>query len=306
MSCGIDFCVLGPLVVRCDDHIIEFSGNRQQVLLSTLLLEANRIVTVDRLVDAMWGATPPVSALSQVRICVSQIRRKLAAHGGGDMIETHYGSYLIRVPPLAMDLYRFERHAELGRCAVRQGDWSTAAHHLRAALDEWSAPPPASFAGEWVRFLLIKLEEDRSAIAEEYIVTMLRLGRHREIVGELSRYANEFPYREAISAQLMLALYRSGRTADALDFFRRTRRRFLAELGIEPGAELGRMEQFILNDTVGAMPSALPPEPVPALADAEGRDGLADRLRTVERELAEMRSGLDRLLRATESRPSSH
>lgn len=299
MPSEIDFRVLGPLVVWCGDDIIEFNGYRQQTMLSMLLLEANRIVTIDRLVDAVWGDTPPGSARNQVRICVSQIRRKLADHGHGDLIETHYGSYLIRVPPSSVDIYRFERYACLGRKAAEEGDDCTAAHHLRTALDQWGAPLPYASVGDRVRSLLVKLDEDRSAVAEEYIVTMLGLGRHREIVGELARYANEFPYRESISAQLMLALFRSGRKADALRFFRQTRRRFITELGIEPGHELRTMEQFILSGSRTGPPD----EPRgPAYPD---RADLDDRLQTLERELLEMRVGLDRLLRATESRPPS-
>ncbi|MFI0939354.1 BTAD domain-containing putative transcriptional regulator [Streptomyces sp. NPDC021020] len=309
MPSGIDFCVLGPLAVRCGQGTIDFHGNRQQVLLAALLLEANRVVTADRLVDAVWGHTPPVSARSQVRICVSQIRRKLAEYDGGGLVETHSGGYLIRVPPQRVDLYRFQEHAGLGRSAAKEGDPDTAAEHLRKALDEWNAPVPIGFAGEWARFLLVKLEEDRCAVAEEYIAVMLALGRHREIVGELLCYAAEFPFRESLSAQLMLALHRSGRTTDALDLFRRTRLRFVTELGIEPGPELRRMKQHVLDGTAGrpAVPDPGPRQPGSGAAAprTEAGDSLADRLLTLEREVVEMRSGLHRLLRASESRPSS-
>jgi len=299
MTSDIDFRVLGPLVVRCADDTIEFNGNRQQTLLSMLLVEANRIVTIDRLVDAVWGEDPPVSARSQIRICVSQIRRKLADHGHGGLIETHYGSYLIRVPPPLVDLYRFEEYAVVGRKAAQQGDLNRAAHYLRMALEQWGAPLPSASGGNRIRSLLVKLDEDRSTVAEEYIVTMLDLGRHREIVGELSWYATEFPYRESITAQLMLALFRSGRKADALDLYRQTRRRFVAELGIEPGPELRTVEQFILNSS-----RTRQSDEVRAPAYAGGVD-FDDRLQTLERELLEMRVGLDRLIRATESRPPS-
>lgn len=299
MPSEIDFRVLGPLAVRCGEETVDLGGKRQQILLSMLLLEANRIVTIDRLIDAIWGEAPPLSARSQVRICVSQMRRELAEKGHGDLIETHCGSYLIRIPLASVDLHRFAEFATLGRKAARAGDADVAVKYLRMALDQWRGPLATAPAGELARSVMVKLDEDRCAVAEDYILTMLRLGRHREIVGELTGYVTEFPYRESISAQLMLALHRSGRTAEALDFYRQTRRRFIQELGIEPGQELRAMEHFVLGDSQGALPAG-PPDGERAARQPSGRTDLSDRLQIVERELLEMRVGLNRLIRSVE------
>ncbi|MBD0746421.1 AfsR/SARP family transcriptional regulator [Streptomyces sp. CBMA152] len=257
------FRILGPLEVECAGHKVRLGGFRQQALLATLLLEADRVVPIERLLEAIWEDTPPASAKGQVRICVSAIRRQFVGGGIGDIIETHPAGYRIRLPHTALDLARFEHLAGLGRRAARDGHPEQAVDLFRSALAQWKGPVAAGLESRVLRQAATMLREEQLSVLEECVDLELQMGRHRKVVGELYRQVAENPYREQMCAQLMLALYRSGRQADALRQFRETRTLLSVELGIDPGESLRALEQAILVEDPSLDGPRRPAAPAP-------------------------------------------
>jgi DNA-binding SARP family transcriptional activator len=249
MDTEFRFKMLGPLEVEHSGTDIRLGGFRQQTLLAMLLLEVNRPVRLDRLVDAIWNNAPPRTARNQVRICVSALRRQFAEAGRARLIETHRIGYLLRVPRGTLDLHCFEKLVALGRAAADEHRMESAVGLLRSALDLWRGPIASGLNSALVCALSAKLHEEHLTVLEECFDLELRLGRHRRIVGDLVSYVAAYPFRERLCAQLMLGLYRSCRQADALETFRNTRQRLVEDLGIEPGEELRTLEHSILvND----------------------------------------------------------
>jgi len=248
---GLRYRLLGPLAAEYAGEHIRLGGCRQQILLTMLLLEANQVVHLERLIDAIWDESPPASARNQVRICVSGLRRQFAAKGGGDVIETHPVGYRILVTKDALDLYRFEELAASGRAAASDGRLDEAVALLRSALDLWTGPIAAGLDSALVQATAVKLQEDRISVLEDCFDLELQLGQQRRIVGELTSHVSDHPFREKLCAQLMLALYQSGRQADALALFRITRKRLSDELGIEPSENLCALEHRILTSDPG-------------------------------------------------------
>jgi DNA-binding SARP family transcriptional activator len=268
----VEFRILGPLEVVDDDRLVELGGQKQRVLLAVLLLEANKVVSSDRLIDALWEDAPPDSAQKALQVYVSNLRKRL----GRDRIVTKSPGYAIRVEPGELDLELFERLADEGG---RQ-QWA-------AALALWRGPPLADFARS--RFALsevARLEERRLAVLEERIEADLALGRHADLVAEVESLVAEDPLRERLRALLMLALYRSGRQAEALEVYQDARRTLVEELGIEPGRELRELHQTILRQDP-ALDLAREPEATSVGADVGV--GFVGR----ESELAELSAGLD-------------
>ena len=249
----MEFRVLGPVEVRNGDARVALGGPRRRALLAVLLLNANRVVPVDRLIGAVWGEAPPATATAQVQAAVSALRRALRndASGNegldGERIITQAPGYLVRLSPGELDLELFERDADVARRALAEGDVEQAAAGLRAALDWWRGAALSDLADSSMRALAVGLEERRTAALEERIEADLALGRHGVLVPELTALVAENPLRERLRGQLMLALYRSGRQADALAGYRNTRDVLVDELGLEPGPELQRLEQQILG-----------------------------------------------------------
>src|SRR3989440_2723152 len=226
----MEFRILGPLEVISDGRALGLGGHKQRTLLALLLLQANRVVSSDRLIDALWEEEPPGTAQKALQVHVSQLRKAL----GRERLETKAPGYLLRVERDELDLARFERLRDEGK--------------LDEALALWRGPPLADFA--YQRFAeaeIARLEELRLACVEERVERDLARGRHAELVGELDALAREHPLRERLRAQLMLALYRSGRQADALDAYQGARAALVGELGIEPGKELRERHQAILE-----------------------------------------------------------
>ncbi|GAA5076481.1 AfsR/SARP family transcriptional regulator [Nocardia iowensis] len=255
MARELRYRLLGPLKVECAEEQIRLTGSRQRVLLAMLLLEANQVMSIDRLIAAVWSEDPPVSAKSQIRICVSELRRKFAAKGCGEVIETHSSGYLLRVDEGALDLHRFQDLVERGRAAAANGRLVEAVRLLRSALDLWRGRLAVGLESDLLAAAAVKVTEDRYVVVEEYIDLNLRLGRQREIIGELNCYVADAPFRENLCAQLMLALHLSGRRAEALEFYRTVRKRFADELGIEPGESLRKTEIFVLTNESGTLPT---------------------------------------------------
>jgi DNA-binding SARP family transcriptional activator len=241
----LEFRLLGPLQVLTDGSPISLGGPKQRATLAILLLHANRVVSVDRLADDLYAGAPPVTAVTQVQRQISELRKALGA--GASTIETRAPGYLIRVGDDQVDLHRFEGLAGDGRLALDRGDADAAAELLREGLALWRGAPLADLAYEaFAQVPVARLEEIRLAGLEERIEAELALGRHAQLVGELEQLIAEHPLRERFRAQLMLALYRAGRQAEALDVYRRTREELVNELGIEPGSAIRELERAIL------------------------------------------------------------
>ncbi|MFI0723587.1 AfsR/SARP family transcriptional regulator [Streptomyces sp. NPDC021224] len=250
--------LLGPLEVRADGVAVRLGGPRQQIVLSVLALAANHVVPWDRLIDAVWDDSPPSTARSQIHICISALRRSLPA--GEAAITTRPPGYMLTLPDEALDAHTFQHLVADARAAVRRDEPRLAADRLREALALWRGPALAGITSQVVRAGAAELEEARLAATEERLRLDLQLGRHHEVTSELAALAVEQPFRERIQEQLMLALYRSGRQAEALDCYRRVRARFVRELGIEPSPELRRLHHDMLARAARLDPPRTAPE----------------------------------------------
>jgi DNA-binding SARP family transcriptional activator len=235
------FDVLGPLEIADGDRPIPLRSLKQRVLMAVLLCEPNREIPAWRLVDALWEGQPPPSADENLRVYVHRLRRAV----GGDRIVHQRAGYAVALQAEELDSHRFERLVEQGRADHAAGGDCVLA--LRQALALWRGPAFAGLDGvPMLRERASRLEELRLAALELRIDADLAGGRHAELVPELSALAAEHPLREWFHAQLMLALHRSGRQAEALAAYREARRLLVAELGIEPSRQLQRLEQAIL------------------------------------------------------------
>jgi DNA-binding SARP family transcriptional activator len=241
----VEFRILGPLEVVDQGRPLKLGGSRQRALLALLLTRANEVVSSDRLIDELWAANPPKTAANALQYHVSRLRKLLAPN---EAIATQEPGYLIRVGPDELDLLRFERLVE----EARHTPADHAARLLRDALDLWRGAALADLANEpFAQTEILRLEELRLVTLELRIEADLALGRHLELVGELEVLVREHPLRERPRGQLMLALYRSGRQAEALELYRETRRLFVDELGIEPSPALQELEKAILRQDPG-------------------------------------------------------
>jgi len=250
----MDFRILGPLEVVDGDRPLTLKGSRLRALLVLLLTSANEVVSAERLIDELWGQRPPRTAGNALQYHVSQLRKAL---GAADLIETREPGYLIRVGPDQLDLLRFEQLVTEAQNAPPEN----AARSLREALGLWRGPALADLIQEpFAQAEIRRLEELRLLATERRIAADLALGRRAELVGELEALTRQHPYREALRAQHMLALYGAGRQAEALDVYRETRRLLVEELGVEPGPEIQRLEQAILRQDAELIPTSRPAE----------------------------------------------
>src|SRR4051812_22075274 len=240
----MDYRVLGPLqVVDGAGAPLRLGGRKPRALLARLLLDAGRTVSVERLVDDLWGEDVPESAVKMIHIYVSQLRKALPE---GTLV-TRPPGYAIDVEPEALDLARFERLRADGRAALEAGDAATAAARLREALTLWRGPALSEFSEPFAQVERTLLEERHRVCLEDRIDADLALGRHADLAGELEALAARHPLRERLRGQLMLALYRSGRQAEALAAYREFRSALADELGLEPSARIRELERQILR-----------------------------------------------------------
>ena len=235
----MEFRILGPLQVLDEGRELPLGGAKQRALLARLLLEPNRVVSRDRLIDELWAASPPDTAATALQVYVSQLRKAL----GRDRILTRPPGYLLQVGDGDLDLHRFERLV----ATAREEEPDQAARLLRDGLALWHGAPLAELGDGFARAERARLEEQRLAALELRIEAELALGRHTELVPELEGLVSEQPLRERLRGQLMLALYRCGRQAHALQVYRSGRRLLDEELGLEPDDDLQRLERAILN-----------------------------------------------------------
>jgi DNA-binding SARP family transcriptional activator/Flp pilus assembly protein TadD len=291
----MEFGVLGPLQVRSDGGPVEVGAPMQRALLAALLLHANEVVTAEQLIDYLWDQTPPPSARTTLQNYVLRLRRLLAARPEGtarQLLVTRAPGYLIRLRPGELDLDRFQQLVAGARASTTQGQFERTAGLLREALALWRGPPLCDVVAEGLRRTqLPRLIEQRLGALEARIDAELRLGLHAELTGELTGLVDEQPLRERFRLQLMLALYRCGRQAEALQVYRSTWRLLHDELGIQPGSELRGLEQAILREDpslhLPAIPAAARPHTAPisrphqlppTIADFTGRARQLERL----------------------------
>ena len=238
----MEFRILGPLEVVDGDAAVALGGVRQRALLAIFLLNANEVVSADRLIDELWGERSPESGRSALQVRVSQLRKALGE--GGARLLTRAPGYVLSLDRDQLDLQRFERLVREATAA----EPPAMAEKLREALSLWRGPPLADLAYEsFAQAAIGRLEELRLGTIEKRIDADLTLGRQGELIVELKELVAEHPSREHLRAQLMLALYRCGRQADALEVYRRTSSELSIELGLEPGRELKELESAILN-----------------------------------------------------------
>jgi DNA-binding SARP family transcriptional activator len=245
----MDFRILGPLEVLDDGRPVALAGSKPRALLALLLLHANETLTSDRLIDELWGERPPAGAAKTLQMHVSRLRKALSSEDGRGtgLIVTRERGYSLAIYPEQLDAWRFERLVAEGRDELAAGRAQSAVTAFEHALDLWRGSPLADLAYEpFAQPEIARLDDLRVAAMERLVEAKLRLARHAEVLEQLESLIAEHPYREGLRAQLMLALYRCDRQADALQAYQDARRTLAEELGIEPGERLRALEHAIL------------------------------------------------------------
>jgi DNA-binding SARP family transcriptional activator/DNA-binding beta-propeller fold protein YncE len=242
----MEFRLLGPLQVVQGERFLALPTGLQRTLLVLLLLHRNRVVSTERLVEELWNGRAPPTAAKIVRNYVSLLRKELTSGGEVELV-AEAGGYVLRVPAGAVDVERFEALGARGRSELESGEPEEASATFAAALALWRGPPLADVAFEgFAQTEAARLEELRLTATAGRIEAELELGKHSELVPELEALVRDHPLNEDLRAQLMLALYRSGRQADALAAYHEGRRALVAELGLEPGPRLRTLERLML------------------------------------------------------------
>jgi DNA-binding SARP family transcriptional activator len=244
----MEFRILGPLEVVEGDRQISLGGRKPRALLAVLILRRGQVVTVDELIDALWGNEPPRTAEHSLQVYVSELRKTLGGTSDGSaMIATRDPGYALGIPETALDLHRFEGLRARGRAALDEEDPARASALLAEALGVWRGTALADFTyDDFARGEIDRLEELRLATIEDRLDADLALGRHRELVAELRPLVDAYPARERLRADLMLALYRSGRQPEAVEVFHAGRALLGEEYGLDPGARLVELARAIL------------------------------------------------------------
>ncbi|CAL9326517.1 MULTISPECIES: AfsR/SARP family transcriptional regulator [Streptomyces] len=247
--------VLGALNAEVNGISVVPTAGKPRQILALLSLYPGRVVPVPTLMEEIWGTNLPQSSLTTLQTYILQLRRMLGTAMGPDapgsakdVLATRYGGYLLQIPAEAVDVYRYERLVAEGRQAFDDGEDELAAALLREALDLWDGPALVDVrVGTILEIEVMRLEQSRLVVRERRIDADLRLGRHVELIAELTDLIARHPQHEGLHSQAMVALYRSGRQAAALDVYRRLRQRLIDELGVEPSPQLQRMHQAMLT-----------------------------------------------------------
>lgn len=250
--------------VRSSGQLVSIPGPRLRTLLSVLIADHGQVVSVERLAEALWGEELPIGADRTVQTYVSRLRRALdaSAPGAGQVIETHPPGYRLRADADDIDAACFIRLTIDGRAAAAAGDLEIAAHRFQEALALWHGEAYAEFGDVLaLRIEADRLEEMRSTVREERIAVELKLGSGVELVPEIEKLLADHPHRERLWAQLIVALFRGGRQAEALAAFRRARALLIESLGVEPSAELARVHAQVLAHDPSLLPTRRPPPP---------------------------------------------
>lgn len=253
----VDVCVLGALSVRVNGVSVVPTAPKPRQVLALLALHADRVVTVGALVEELWGSKPPRSARTTLQTYVLQLREliggALAGGSGGSggsakgVLATVPGGYRLESGSGCVDFREFERCAGVGYRAMDGGDWCGGARWLAEALALWSGPALTDIqAGIRIDMEARRLEEARLSVLDQRVDADLRLGRHRELLPELTVLVNQHRMHESLHGQFMLALHRSGRRGEALDVYQRLRSTLVSELGLEPSPPISRLQRSIL------------------------------------------------------------
>jgi DNA-binding SARP family transcriptional activator/ABC-type glycerol-3-phosphate transport system substrate-binding protein/class 3 adenylate cyclase len=296
----VEFRVLGALEVLDDgDCRIPLGAGKQRAVLALLLLHANEVVPTERLIDEVWGESPPETARKAVQVYITRLRKAL----GPKRIRTRDPGYVLELESSELDLHRFEARVRQARKLRENGDQAGAGIVLREALALWRGPPLADFAHEpFAQTEIPRLEEQRLEALEERIDSDLALGHGGDLVGEIEVLIAKHPFRERLRGQLMLALYRDGRQADALGVYQETRKLLVDELGIEPSPALQRLEGAILRQEPALETILEEPAPAAQAVELDMPTGTITFLFTdIEgstRLLKQLRSGYDAVLAA--------
>jgi DNA-binding SARP family transcriptional activator/tetratricopeptide (TPR) repeat protein len=292
--------LLGPIRAWRGEHELELGGPRRRAVLGMLAQRASQAVSRSELIDGLWGEEPPDSAVNSLHVYVAGLRRVLEPHrphrAPGQVLSASGPGYLLRLEPGQVDTAALDRHLAQARGSLAADDLAGAARSLDAAQGLWQGAPLAGVPGPWADIERVRLDELRLTITEERVEVMLALGGHHQAVAQLAGLIREHPLRERFRGQFMMALYRSGRQADALAEFAAARRVLAGELGVEPGPGLRRLHQQILAADAGldrpaaqataagaggpALPGPLPAAPVPRElpADVDAFTGRASEL----------------------------
>jgi DNA-binding SARP family transcriptional activator len=301
----VEFRILGPLEARGPAGAIALGGPRQRAVLAVLLLAPDRVVSLDAVVDAIWGPNPPRTARRQVQNQVSALRLAFASRGAELPVSTRPAGYLLRLEPGQLDADTFAAEAEEARRHWQAGQAAETAAAAGAALRRWRGPALAGVAGPGPAGEAARLEEQRLDLLALRLDADLALGCHADVIGELTALVSAHPLRERLRGQLMTALYRTGRKVEALSCYDTGRHLVSEQFGLDPGTELTRLRQAILTDcpslggppangraTVTASPTARSAPAVPAPAPAQLPPRLTGFVgRTAE--LAQLRNALD-------------
>ncbi|HVG75973.1 MAG TPA: BTAD domain-containing putative transcriptional regulator, partial [Thermoleophilaceae bacterium] len=272
----MDFRILGPLEALDGARQIALGGHKRRAVLAVLVLHPNETLSGERLIDELWGESPPANALKTLQVHVSRLRKELPP----DVLVTREHGYELQIELDEVDAHRFEGLLDDGRGELGAGSPDRALDALDRALALWRGTPLADLAYEpFAQAEIARLEDLRFAAIEESIEAKLALGRHGEVIAQLEQLVEEHPYREHLHAQLMLALYRSDRQADALQAYQNARRRLVEELGIEPGARLRELEAAVLAQD-DALALARPTQPPRRTAPSDLPSGVVTFLLT--------------------------
>jgi DNA-binding SARP family transcriptional activator len=266
----VEFRILGPLEARGPAGTISLGGPRQRAVLAVLLLAPDRVVSLDAVVDAIWGPSPPRTARRQVQNQVSALRLAFASRGAELPVSTRPAGYLLRLEPGQLDAAAFAAEAEEARRHWQAGQPAETAAAAAAALRRWRGPALAGVAGPGPAGEAARLEEQRLDLLALRLDADLALGRHADVIGELTALVSAHPLRERLRGQLMTALYRTGRKVEALSCYDTGRHLVSEQFGLDPGPELTRLRQAVLTDcpSLGGPPAngraaVTPPEPGP-------------------------------------------
>ncbi|MEU8085351.1 BTAD domain-containing putative transcriptional regulator [Micromonospora sp. NPDC049101] len=272
------FRFLGPLEISTPQSAVSLTAPRHQIVLAKLLLDVNHVVPIDDLVRAVWDAVPPSTARTQIQICISRIRRAFSDAGLEAQIASYRPGYLLQAAEETLDVFHFNRAIADGRAAAADNRLDTAVEKLRAGLGMWRGEPFSGIDSLAIKAAAVRLSERQLNALEECHTLELKLGRHHDLIDELMHLVQRHPLHEQARSNLVLALYRCGRQAEALEAYREARHTFVTELGIEPGEDLRRLEQAILladpeldvpgaSEQTKAWALACPPEP-PAVVES--------------------------------------
>lgn len=292
----MEFKILGPLEITTGSRRLELGGVRRQITVATLLLGVNKIVTVDRLLEAIYGESMPMTSRSQIQIIVSSLRHMFASAGYPGVIDTHPNGYGLRIDGSLLDAQQFEELVVTARAAENPEE---AIAKYRDAHRLWRGPALEGLDSQVLQVAASRLNELRIGVAEDRFHLELGLGRHHELVGELTELVEGHPLRERLCGQLMLALHNCGRTAEALRVYQNVRHTLADELGLEPGEQLQRLHSAVLRPDPALAPLnaarwSPPVEPRPPRllpTDVGDFTGRAEQIRRIQRHLASAHRG---------------